>query len=141
MDNSNVGLGMLSLPSLEDDVRCLEINDVSFSEAKELISQFTAKVLRERPKLKTASDEEAFIAYENFIDDNDENLMPGEIVSRLDRSEIPGSRGRRAVYSSYNGEHILVGTTVVYNKNWATLGVVDPNVVNVLNNLKEEFLD
>lgn len=137
---SNVS-GTLFLPSLDSQGNGLTIEEITRNEAVKFINFFTSRVESER-KLKTcngAVDDTYFIVnIHNSIFDNTFNN--DEIIDVLNESSVRGFRGYRAVFVPNTSEditaEIIVGTAVVYNKNWATLGIVDTSVVDTL----EQFI-
>jgi hypothetical protein len=133
-------LGTLSLPQLGECGNPIIINNICREDAEGLIKNLTERVKTSR-KLKnyTAGVEDAFfevnaIGSNTHFNSHDEDY----IIELLAESNIPTLRGERAVFFEYdkfvNGEPaaFLIGTTVIYNANWATLGVLDLSVVDLL---------
>lgn len=101
-------------------------------EAIELLSDFKARVdtkrtiKRSQPLTDDVLDalDGSNLDLKGMVEDN--SLEP--LLVSLGRSEIPGFRGRRAVFIDVENDIIGVGTTVIYNENWASHGIVDPSV-------------
>lgn len=119
----------LLLPSLEEK-RHIRIEELSLNEAKEFIAAFETRVVAER-KLNPAPGGQtpvvdAFIEY-NLLQ-NLEDMDLDELADELVESKIPKARGIRAVAIDTDTDTILVGTSVVYSKNWAITGFEDPTI-------------
>ena len=67
---------------------------------------------------------------------NDESLAL--LVEDLSLSKLKGQRGRRAVFVDIENDYIGVGTTVIYNANWAMKGVADPSLLGTVLDAVEE---
>lgn len=134
--------GTLILPQLGEVNQSLTIELISRQDAEGLIKNFSERVAQSR-RLKNYADaiEDAFFEVQaispgTFFNDGDELTL----LDRLSESKIVGLRGERAVFfetDNYNDEEnaaLLIGTAVVYNRNWATLGVVDTTVFETIEN-------
>ena len=117
-------LGVLLLPSLHED-RHIIIENLNESEATAFIDTFTLGVLSNR-KLSTPKKQipDTYQTY-NLLDDEEEYFDHLEMAEELAISTVPKHRGRRAVFINYDTNGIIVGTAVVYNKNWAMIGFDD----------------
>jgi len=142
----------LLLPSLEEK-RFINISLVSQAEAIRFTQKFTDDVKASR-KLKAADDsgvDDDIIFYSNFFDlsvlaDHVNHLKNGlssetdismtltllEAMHSLAVSEVRGVRGARAIFINPETNTVGVGTTVVYNKNWATLNFEDDNILQLI---------
>lgn len=139
-------LGTLILPQLHSHGNPLVIREITRKDAEGLIQNLAERTKTAR-KLKhyPAAIEDAFFevnavgprTYFNSYDEED-------TLSDLAESSIPGLRGERAVFFESgnfdNGENaaFLIGTTVIYNANWATLGVLDLSVMDFISNSTHE---
>lgn len=133
-------LGILSLPQLGSRGNALVIRDISRQDAEGLIKNLAERVKTSR-KLKNYADavEDAFFEVNVIGSDTHFNSHDEEyVIGLLAESKIPTLRGERAVFFEYDkfidGESaaFLIGTSVIYNANWATLGVLDLSVVDLL---------
>ena len=142
----------LLLPSLEEK-RFINISLVSQAEAIRFTQKFTDDVKASR-KLKAADDsgvDDDIIFYSNFFDlsvlaDHVNHLKNGlssetdismtltllDAMHSLAVSEVRGVRGARAIFINPETNTVGVGTTVVYNKNWATLNFEDDNILQLI---------
>lgn len=133
---------ILFLPSLENDDDFITVANVSRYEAEAYIQAFDSLVESKR-RLKSNPD-----AATESMDVLSGNLKLGQfaitdpdslglMLETLSKSNIKGFRGRRAVYLDPNTDTVAVGTTVVYNRNWATKGVSDPSILSTVLNFVE----
>lgn len=127
-------MGLLFLPSLEEK-RFIRMEDVSVTEAKEFIAAFDAKLQATR-KLKSPVKSTPDSALEYYILSNLIDYDLDEIVEVLIEADIPGTRGSRAVFIDVDTDLILVGTSIVYSRNWATMNVLDDTIVQKLFDLQ-----
>lgn len=139
-------LGTLILPQLHSRGNPLVIREITRKDAEGLIQNLAERTKTAR-KLKhyPAAIEDAFFEVNavgprtNFKSWDEEDTL-----SDLAESNIPGLRGERAVFfetdNYQDGENaaFLIGTTVIYNANWATLGVLDLSVMDVISNATHE---
>lgn len=129
--------GLLLLPVLSTPSNHVEIEGITRSEAIDLINNFQDRVRANR-KLKTFNGAVDDAFYEVTVNDEDVGyISPLDLVYELNESQIRGFTGERAVFvqnvdNDADQITVLVGTTVVYNRNWATLGVVDTSVVDTI---------
>jgi len=133
-------LGILSLPQLGARGNPLIIHDISRQDAEGLIKNLAERVKTSR-KLKNypSAVEDSYFEV-NAIGSGTHFVSHDEVyvIELLAESNIPGLRGERAVFfeadNYLNGDPaaFLIGTTVVYNANWATLGVMDLSVIELL---------
>lgn len=142
-------LGVLLVPSLETHGRFLAIHDISVDEAKVLARDFTNHVVSNRKTknydatIDVVDDIEFFHNIVDFsqmqiADDSDAAALENELQA-LKVSNTRGVRGLRAVFVSKAGI-IGVGTTVVYNPNWATKNYSDPDMMTVLEDIQDSFI-
>jgi hypothetical protein len=142
--------GLLLLPSLEEHGRIIVIQPITIDEAKEYINQFAAKVLKtKKTKNYDATLDPSSLAtehadyYHNVVDFNSlkkDTVSVEELdkeLQSLTKSEIPLYRGYRPVFLS--ASIVGVGTTVVYNPNWATLNFSDYTIYKKLATLAEKY--
>lgn len=144
----------LLLPSLEEK-RFIHLSVVSQTEAINFANRFTDDVKAMR-KLKGAVDggaDDSITFYSNFIDlsivaTSEDNVQMGnagtddyevlgsliEAIRTLAISEVQGVRGARVIFVDPKTNTVGVGTTVVYNKNWATLNFEQPNILGLIEN-------
>lgn len=141
-------IGILLLPSLEEHGRIIQITSVSINEALELVDQFTKKV-RTCRKIKE---------YQTFSDDNISNMQIFSNILNCDEmheiyvqdpkyldadlaalfeSKIPKYRGLRPIFVSKTV--IAVGTTVIYNPNWATVNFEDYSILGTLQKIQTRY--
>lgn len=126
---------MLFLPSLRVNDDIITIANVCQDEASSFVKHFDSEVTGNR-KLKanasaTADHWDVLSGNLNLLALVDDESL-GQLVERLSKSDIVGSRGRRAVFVDVENDVLAVGTTVVYNQNWAMLGVSDPSVMTTV---------
>lgn len=144
----------LLLPSLEEK-RFIHAATVSQSEACVFAKRFTDDVKASR-KLKAAADDDEYdniTFYSNHVDlsivaVSEDNVRMGtadsgdyevlqnliEAIQSLAVSDVQGVRGARVVFVDPKTNTVGVGTTVVYNKNWATLNFEDDNILELIKN-------
>lgn len=121
----------LLLPSLTGD-KTITIVNVSKDEAVELLTDFKARVdakrtiKRSQPLTDDVLDtlDGSNLNLKALVEDNSLEAL----LKNLSQSEIPGFRGRRAVFIDVENDIIGVGTTVIYNENWASHGIVDSTI-------------
>lgn len=133
---------MLFLPSLTNHGEFINVGPVHQDEAMDFISNFNMRVGASR-KIKF-NDESTSDSVEEFKGNLNlkalvEEGSLGDLVEALTKSNIPGKRGLRAVYVDVENDTILVGTTVVYNANWAMLGVEDATILPALLDAVADF--
>ena len=118
-------MSYLLLPSLEEK-RWIRIEDLSQSEAELFINDFEARVKASRT-LNTPKDTtpDAFQIY-NLVDLSiEDDYHIEDVIEALAESEVPKHRGSRAVFVDADTSTIIVGTTVVYGRNYAMVGFDD----------------
>lgn len=125
---------MLFLPSLSSD-DFITIANVPQDEANAFVEFFDTQVAAKRKLGNNATPVAELL--EEFKGNlnlaalvEDESL--GDFVEVLSKSTIPKQRGRRAVFVDVENDFIAVGTTVVYNQNWAMRGVSDASVLTTV---------
>lgn len=123
-------MGILRIPSLEEK-RSIVIENISQSEAEYFILDFEGRVRTNR-SLKAQNDSvvDSFITYRLLEDLYSYDVV--DIIDTLVISETPGARGLRAVFIEEEDDTILVGTTVVYSRNWAAVGVNDKSLAQTI---------
>ena len=124
-------MGILFLPSLIEK-KFIEISNVTLEEATEFIKNLTTRVTAHH-KIKnagTALNEP--ILFSGILEDLDYDLVEMEDISLVIRiANTSGTRGARAVFVDEHGT-FAVGTTVIYNRNWATIGFDDNTILDAL---------
>jgi acyl carrier protein len=140
-------VGLLILPSLVTAGEFINIHPISLEEATELVNDFTKRVESQRKtKIHTEYDEDTdhIEFYHNVIDfsqmDKETIEDPDQVqyeINSLATSTIPTKRGTRAVFISAGA--IGVGTTVVFNQNWATMNFSDYTIFKKLQEIQEKF--
>lgn len=134
----------LFLPSLSSHKETIVIGNVNKSEAEAFLAHWEAQVEANR-KLQVSPpspDPVPSIEYYKGSIDFDAIDQHGELESlfdKLETSDIKKYRGLRPVFVDYENNEVGVGTTVVYNPNWATKGVADPSVVATLLQYATDF--
>ena len=125
---------MLFLPSLSSD-EFITIANVPQDEATAFIGFFDSQVAAKRklgnnpaPVAELLEEFKGNLNLKALV--ADESL--GNLVEVLTTSTIPKQRGRRAVFVDVENDVIAVGTTVVYNQNWAMRGVSDASVLTTV---------
>lgn len=121
-------MSYLLLPSLEAK-RLLKITDLSQAEAEMFIKDFEARVKASRT-LNTPKDtiSDAFQIY-NLVDLSIEaDYVVEEFANELAESKISQHRGSRAVFVDHDINTIIVGTSVVYGRNYAMIGFDDVTI-------------
>lgn len=125
---------VLFLPSLSAD-EFTTITNVTAEEATAFVAFFDTQVEAKR-KLKHNTDGTGELLEEFKGNLNLEALVEDETLSDLIEvlsvSTIVGQRGRRAVFLDIENDTIAVGTTVIYNQNWAMRGVTDPSILTTV---------
>lgn len=138
----------LYLPSLEEK-RFIVLSNISQTEALQQAEEFTNRVKSSR-RLKGESDtgvDDDMIFYTNTFDFSgfqgfdpvtlSEFIMA--LLENLSISDIAGTRGARAIFLDLEKNIFGIGTTVVYNRNWATLNVFDDTVEEKVKLILNEF--
>lgn len=119
-------MGILLLPSLEEK-RSIRVENLSESEARAFIKEFDSRVVANRTiKNPSAIALDSVVVYKLLEGLEDYDLE--EIVEELSESVVPQTRGLRAVFADDKTDTILVGTTVVYSRNWATVNFLDTTI-------------
>jgi acyl carrier protein len=137
--------GILVIPSLEEHGRLIISQPVSIAEAKILVNEFNDRVFNSR-KIKDgnpdsddlADDNIEFfhnvIRFDQLNQGTDFDAMDAELEA-LNNCQVPKTRGFRATFISPTT--IGIGTTVIYNKNWATVNFSDPTMYDQLKNIAD----
>jgi acyl carrier protein len=146
--NDDSALGVLHMPSLEDHDRMITTVNISIKEAKEVMKEFALKV-EDRRKIKyykdnTDMDTEHSEWFYNFFDkdkirDFSRNVDVEQFSADLNglaTSDIPTYRGKRPLF--IGDDVIAVGTTVIYNQNWATINFPDNTVMGKIIKIGED---
>lgn len=127
-------MGTLLLPSLSTHGETVLIHGVTKSEAADYLERWDERVSNERRI--GHNDEEIDSSMEFYSGLNFERLSEAEVIEDLvgflSTSRIAKKRGLRAVWLDEDAGEIGVGTTVVYNRNWAMNGVADETIVDSL---------
>lgn len=132
---------LLLIPSLEIHGKFIVCDNIMLEEAIKFCEDFDKRVFNNRkthPQLNDNSSESSLILYNNYINNDDVNILFDEeldcanrqLAFKLSVSNIPGKRGVRAVFVDYEKNIIGVGTTVVYNVNRAMFNVEDDSIIN-----------
>jgi hypothetical protein len=129
-------MGTLFLPSLVAK-KFLEIKNLSLAEATEFCNNFTARVKEKRKVKQAGADDTNLIIISDYL-----HTHPGyALVDDLDESEFfdvlaisttSGVRGARPVFVDLERNVVGVGTTVVYNQNWASVNFDDNTLLATL---------
>lgn len=123
-------MGILLLPSLEEK-RSIRVENLSETEARGFIKDFDSRVVASRNiKNPSSTALDSVIVYQLLEDLQDYDL--DEIVEDLAESDVPQTRGLRAVFVDDTTDTILVGTTVVYSRNWATVNFLDTTIPSTI---------
>ena len=133
---------MLFLPSLLSD-EFITVANVPKEEALSYTAAFDAQVeTKRRLKHNTTGSGELLEEFSGNLNLKAlvDNETLGDLVEELTLSTIPGARGRRAVFLDVENDTIAVGTTVVYNQNWAMRGVADPSILATVLEAVEEVV-
>ena len=124
-------MGAMMIPSLESHGRFMTISNISLAEARKLVSNFITNVVAER-KIKTFGDGSHdfdvvrhAVIFDNMTERDMEDI--NDTIEGLAYSNRPGIRGVRPLFLSTKHNVIAVGTTIVYNKNWASINYSDPD--------------
>lgn len=121
----------LYLPSLDTQGKTIQIDNLNKTEAEAFLSFFDYSVKQKRKIGKNTGDGATVKYFTGNIDLNVLDTTYDELdnlVENLMTSRIPQKRGRRAVIVDKDGGEIGVGTTVVYNSNWAMNNVTDDSI-------------
>ena len=125
-------MGTLFLPSLKEK-KFFEIKNVSLEDATEMVTEFTEKVKTGHKIKDTGQAQTSLAVFNNVLEDHcdyyDEDFEA--IADVLKIADTRGTRGARAVFVEEDGT-FAVGTTVVYNRNWATVNFADSTVISKL---------
>ena len=121
---------MLFLPSLSSD-DFITIANIPYEEAIEYVRFFDGQVADKRklgnhpnPVSELLEEFKGKLSLRELVEDG----SIADLVEVLSTSTIPKQRGRRAVFVDVENDIIAVGTTVVFNRNWAMRGVSDPSI-------------
>lgn len=144
---NDLELGILILPSLENHGRLIDIRSISISEANHFLNNFNTDVLKLR-KCKIANtydstdDINHMEFYHNVINlsqlkSNTDFASMNSDVEELTKSTIPKTRGIRALFVSPTV--VGIGTTVIYNKNWATTNFSDHTVYDRIKEIADRY--
>ena len=124
-------MGTLFLPSLTEK-KFHKISDVTLEEATNFMKDFTQRIVANHKIKNTGNATHEPTVYHGLIDlDSFDESIAEDIASSIKIANTPGVRGARAVYVEENGT-FAVGTTVVYNRNWATIGFDDDTILDTL---------
>jgi hypothetical protein len=125
---------MLFLPSLLSD-EFINIANIQQEEAVALVGFFDSQVAAKRrlghnpnPVAELLEEFKGNLNLEALVEDTSIE----ELVETLTVSNLPKQRGRRALFLDVENDVIAIGTTVVYNQNWAMRGVTDPTVLTTV---------
>lgn len=125
----------LLLPSLNSEDYITIVN-VTKDEATEFLTDFRTRVESKRRMKDNQNSTDDVL---DTLDGSNLNLKAlvadtsiEDLIKTLSRSEIRGARGRRAVFVDVENDILAVGTTVIYNQNWAMTGVLDPSIAGTV---------
>lgn len=125
-------MGTLFLPSLTEK-KFHVVSDVTLAEASTFMQDFTNHVADNRKTKNNGATCAEPIVFTNIIDFDDLLYFePEDLANSLNIAKTPGTRGARAVFVDADNDVFAVGTTVVYNKNWATLNFDDDTIIENL---------
>ena len=128
----------LYLPSLDTRNKVITVDNLSKTEAEAFLNYFDYSVSQKRKLgLNPTRDYGIPSLVQYFTGSIDLQALDDDgeldnLVENLMTSRIPQKRGRRAVLIDAEKGEIGVGTTVVYNQNWAMKGVQDDSISQAL---------
>lgn len=136
----------LFLPSLSKHKESIIIANLNKSEAEVFLDFWETQVVASRklqvsPANPTGEDIPAMEYFKGSIN-FDSIDQAGELetfLEKLETSDIKKYRGLRPLFVDYENNEVGVGTTVIYNPNWATQKVSDPSVVATLLQFAAEY--
>lgn len=145
MTDTSEKMGVLSLPVLSTVGNPI-LAYMSKHEAIDLIENFADRVRSSRKLSKNDSliDDTYFQVTVSADFDTPMCFGVDELLADLAESKIPTLRGERPVFIELNDDYsatsinVIVGTSVVYNRNWAALGVVDTSVIDTIEDYLEQ---
>jgi hypothetical protein len=127
------------------------IQNVDRQDAQELIEQLHTHVIEEFSTVRDANtglrtrnaddfgagDDHPYYSYHfpglSSLDENTASRLEKVLGDKLGTCHIPRQRGRRAAFVDLVGGEVIVGTTVIFNPNNATVNVDDPSIAQVVN--------
>lgn len=136
-------MGHLYLPSFEEK-KFVKIGPLNQTEADAYCRFFVEKIKETKKVVDHGSTDSDMIYFGNFnevqnlidiveMGDDNGNDVEFSIVTLLGTSKTKNVRGIRPVYIDIYENLIGIGSTVIYNKNWATIGFDDSE--NILKEL------
>jgi acyl carrier protein len=144
---ANDAVGILWMPSLEWHGRIFKIEGVTMAEAIEHMNDFAVKASKKRKTKEFKLVDVNYQHSEFFVNVIDTDSFPQAVlddpryfnkdVMSMMESMVPQTRGLRPLFLAHNV--IGIGTTVIYNKNWATLHFEDHTAMNRLLQIQEKY--
>lgn len=134
--------GTLKLPSLAVHGDFLTIHDIALTEAVALINGQVGRIGVER-KYKIYDDTQTPSHGYIFFDAINRDIAAEGIDAIFDAltvCKVPQWRGLRPVFISEAYSVVVVGRTVIYNKNWASTNVLDGSIYDVIQEISQQYL-
>jgi len=144
---ANDAVGILWMPSLEWHGRLFKIEGVTMAEAIEHMNDYAVKATKKRKTKEFKPTGPDFQHSEFFVNVINTDSFPQEVlddpryfnkdIMSMMESMVPQTRGLRPLFLAHNV--IGIGTTVVYNKNWATLHFEDTTALDRLLHIQDKY--
>jgi hypothetical protein len=130
--------GTLWLPSVRQHGDTIRQENITLEEAIDVIENFDERLESKKLKKFTLFGADVESCGYLVVDGiKNKSVNVEKLVQALSESIVPGFRGKRAVFVSDALSAIVIGRGVIYNKNWASLNVLDASIQNLLNNAEE----
>lgn len=140
-------VGILWMPSLEWHGRVYKVEGVTVAEAIELMNEYATKATAKRKTNVVGTVTADTQHSEFFFNVIDTDMFHSSVLTNvryynqdimsLFESKVPKTRGLRPLFLAKSV--IGVGTTVIYNKNWATINFSDDTVLQRLLDIQSKY--
>jgi hypothetical protein len=128
--------GTLWLPSLRQENDVIISENITLAEALDKIEDFSVRTTDVRRCKNFPDNTYPSFAYLLTNAVTNKHIFPHDLAKALGTSDIPTYRGKRAVFISDAFTVIVVGRTVIYNRNWAAVNVLDPSIEYTIQNIE-----
>mgnify|MGYP001052966966 CR=1 FL=1 len=125
--------GTLFLPTDTRD-NFIVIDGITPLQALNFVNVETKRIVDSK-KIKNNSNkvvDDDHMIFVTIANNNEELFLQFWSLSKLEYSDTPKIRGDRAIYFNETSGIVGMGTTVIYNRNWATIGFDDPKFHNMI---------
>jgi hypothetical protein len=132
--------GTLWLPSVRQHGDTIRLENITLIEAIDMLDDFTIKVIDMKKTKRFPDNDTPSLAYLLTNAIVNKSVDVETLANTLRTSHIPTFRGVRPVFVSDALSVIVVGRTVIYNQNWASVEVLDPSIQDTIRQVESQFI-